>query len=85
MAGLLVTMYVIDLIGRLDPDLSGLRYASVFKYYGNAIEDGIEPVAFTGVTPVACALTVLGCVAGSELGQAVILSYSKQLDKCEYR
>jgi hypothetical protein len=30
-AGLLVTMYVIDLIGRLDPDLSGIRYVSVFK------------------------------------------------------
>ena len=26
-AGVLVTMYVIDLVGRLDPDLSGIRYA----------------------------------------------------------
>jgi len=45
-AGVLVSMYVIDLIGRLDSDLSGVRYISVFKYYGNAIEDGIEPLAF---------------------------------------
>ena len=59
-AGLLVAMYVVDLIGRLDPDLSGLRYASVFKYYGNAIEDGIEPLAFAGVTLAACALGALG-------------------------
>ena len=59
-AGVLVSMYVVDLIGRLDPDLSGLRYASVFKYYGNAIEDGIEPLAFLGVTAAAVALAALG-------------------------
>ena len=59
-AGLLVAMYVIDLVGRLDPDLSGLRYLSVFKYYGNAIEDGIEPLAFAGVTLAACLLAALG-------------------------
>lgn len=59
-AGALVTMYVIDLIGRLDASLSGIRYASVFKYYGNAIEDGIEPLAFLGVTAAAIALAALG-------------------------
>jgi ABC-2 type transport system permease protein len=59
-AGVLVSMYVIDLIGRLDPDLSGVRYVSVFKYYGNAIEDGIDPVAFCGVTAAAAVLAVLG-------------------------
>jgi ABC-2 type transport system permease protein len=59
-AGVLVSMYVIDLIGRLDPDLSGIRYVSVFKYYGNAIEDGIDPLAFAGVTLAAVALAALG-------------------------
>lgn len=59
-AGVLVAMYVIDLIGRLDPDLSGIRYISVFKYYGNAIEDGIEPLAFCGVTVAAVLLAALG-------------------------
>lgn len=59
-AGLLVTMYVIDLIGRLDPDLSGIRYVSVFKYYGNAVEDGIDPLAFAGVTVVAVLLAAIG-------------------------
>jgi ABC-2 type transport system permease protein len=59
-AGVLVTMYVIDLIGRLDPSVSGIRYASVFKYYGNAIEDGIDPLAFAGVTAVAIFLAALG-------------------------
>jgi len=59
-AGVLVTMYVVDLVGRLDPDLSGIRYASVFRYYGNAIEDGIDPAAFLGVTAAAIALAALG-------------------------
>jgi beta-exotoxin I transport system permease protein len=59
-AGMLVTMYLIDLIGRLDDDLSGIRYASVFKYYGNAIENGIEPVAFCGIVAVALLLAGIG-------------------------
>lgn len=59
-AGVLVAMYVIDLVGKLDPGLSGVRYASVFKYYGNAIEDGIEPLAFCGVSAAAVLLAALG-------------------------
>lgn len=59
-AGVLVSMYVIDLIGKLDSDLSSVRYVSVFKYYGNAIEDGIEPLTFCGVALVAALLAALG-------------------------
>lgn len=59
-AGILVSMYVIDLIGRLDSDLSGVRYISVFRYYGNAIEDGIEPLAFFGVAVAATAFAAVG-------------------------
>jgi ABC-2 type transport system permease protein len=59
-AGVLVSMYVIDLVGRLDTSLSWIRYASVFRYYGNAIEDGIDPVAFLGVTAAAVVLAALG-------------------------
>lgn len=59
-AGVLVTMYVIDLVGRLDPDLSGIRYVSIFKYYGNAIVDGIDPIAFCGVIAAAIALAGVG-------------------------
>jgi ABC-2 type transport system permease protein len=61
-AGVLVAMYVIDLIGRLDPDLSGVRYVSVFKYYGNAIEDGIDPLAFGGVAAAAALLAAAGAL-----------------------
>lgn len=59
-AGVLVAMYVVDLVGKLDPELDWVRYASVFKYYGNAIEDGIDPLAFGGVTVAAIALAALG-------------------------
>jgi ABC-2 type transport system permease protein len=59
-AGVLVAMYVVDLIGRLDEGLADLRYVSVFKYYGNAIEDGIDPLAFVGVTAAAVLLAALG-------------------------
>ena len=42
------------------PDLDGLRYASVFRYYGNAISDGVDAPAFAGVTLVAVALAAVG-------------------------
>lgn len=59
-AGVLVAMYVIDLIGRLDGHVSGIRYASVFHYYGNAIADGIKPLSFIGVVAVALGLAAAG-------------------------
>ncbi|MGB7588398.1 MAG: hypothetical protein WBM00_06780, partial [Solirubrobacterales bacterium] len=61
-AGVLVAMYVIDLVGRLDPSLDGIRYASVFRYYGKAIEDGIDPLSFLGVTVVAVGFAALGAL-----------------------
>jgi beta-exotoxin I transport system permease protein len=61
-AGLLVAMYVADLIGKLDTSLDWIRYASVFRYYGRAIEDGIEPLSFLGVSAVAVACAALGAL-----------------------
>ncbi len=61
-AGVLVAMYVADLVGRLDASLDWIRYGSVFRYYGRAIEDGIDPVAFLGVTAVAVAVAALGAL-----------------------
>jgi ABC-2 type transport system permease protein len=59
-AGFLVAMYVLDLVGKLDDGLSGVRYASIFRYYGNAIEDGIEPLSFLGLLAFATLLAFLG-------------------------
>ncbi|HVT00470.1 MAG TPA: ABC transporter permease subunit [Solirubrobacterales bacterium] len=61
-AGFLVAMYVVDLMGKLDESLSGIRYASVFRYYGNAIEDGIEPFGFLGLLALAAVLALIGAV-----------------------
>lgn len=61
-AGVLVAMYVADLVGRLDTSLDWIRYGSVFRYYGRAIEEGIDPLAFAGVTAVAVAVAALGAL-----------------------
>jgi ABC-2 type transport system permease protein len=61
-AGVLVAMYVADLIGRLDTGLDWVRYGSVFRYYGKAVEDGIDPLAFAGVTAAAIAVAALGAL-----------------------
>jgi ABC-2 type transport system permease protein len=61
-AGLLVAMYVLDLVGRLDASLDWARYGSVFRYYGRAIEDGIDPLAFAGVTAAAIGVAALGAL-----------------------
>ncbi|HXD53556.1 MAG TPA: ABC transporter permease subunit [Solirubrobacteraceae bacterium] len=61
-AGVLVGMYVLDLVGRLDTSLDGIRYASVFRYYGKAVEEGIDPLSFIGVTATAVALAAVGAV-----------------------
>jgi ABC-2 type transport system permease protein len=60
LAGVLVFMYVLDLLGRLDTNLDGIRYASVFRYYGDAIRNGIEPAQFIGVLIVAVGLAWAG-------------------------
>ena len=62
LAGVLVGMYVLDLVGRLDPSLDGIRYASVFRYYGKAIESGIDPLSFLGVTATAAVLAAIGAL-----------------------
>jgi ABC-2 type transport system permease protein len=59
-AGVLVAMYVIDLAGRLDTSLDAVRYGSVFRYYGKAAENGLDPLAFLGVTGSALALAAIG-------------------------
>jgi len=60
LAGVLVGMYVIDLVGRLDTGIDGVRYVSVFRYYGNAIEHGIDPLSFVGVLVAAVLFAALG-------------------------
>jgi ABC-2 type transport system permease protein len=59
-AGTLIGMYVIDLVGKLAEPVEPLRYLSAFRYYGSAIQDGIDPLAFAGLTLAAAAMAVAG-------------------------
>ena len=58
-AFLLFGMYLIDTVGRASEDLEDLRPASVFYYYGSAIENGIDLTDFLGITAVALVLVLL--------------------------
>ncbi len=62
-AGALVAAYVIDLAGKVAPALEQVRALSPFKYYGSAIQDGIDPVAFAGLALVGALLAIAGALA----------------------
>jgi ABC-2 type transport system permease protein len=58
-AFLLFGMYLMDTVGRASKDLEDWRPFSVFKYYGSAIENGIDWTHFGGIILVALALVLL--------------------------
>jgi ABC-2 type transport system permease protein len=59
-SGTLIGMYVLDLVGKLASPLEPMRTVSAFKYYGSAIQNGIDPVAFAGMLLVAAVLALAG-------------------------
>jgi beta-exotoxin I transport system permease protein len=61
-AGTLVAMYLIDVVGKVSDSFEPLRWASAFKYYGSAVRDGIDPLAFVGLVLAGAALAALGAV-----------------------
>lgn len=61
--GTLFLMYVMDLVGKLSPSADELRVPSAFRYYGSAVQHGIDVSHFVGLTLVA----VLLCAAGALL------------------
>jgi beta-exotoxin I transport system permease protein len=61
-AFLLFGMYLIDTIGRASKDLEDWRPASVFYYYGSAIENGIDWTHFGSIALVALVLTLLAAL-----------------------
>ena len=60
--GALVGMYVVDLVGKLAEPVEPLRYVSAFRYYGSAIQDGIDPLAFAGVALAGVILAAAGAI-----------------------
>ena len=53
-------MYIVDLMGKLADPFEPLRFASAFKYYGSAVQDGIDPLAFAGLALAGAALATAG-------------------------
>ena len=41
-AGLLGAMYLLDVLGKLAPAVSELRWLSAFRYYGTPLTDGLD-------------------------------------------
>ena len=60
--GTLVAMYVIDLVGKLADPVAPLRRVSAFRYYGSAVRDGIDPLAFAGVALAGALLAAAGAL-----------------------
>lgn len=60
--GTLVAMYVADLAGKLSSDVEWLRGLSAFRYYGSAIQDGLDFSHIAGLTLTGFALAALGAV-----------------------
>lgn len=56
-SGTLIAMYV---LGRLADSVEPIRWLSVFRYYGSAAVDGIDPLEFAGVTVAALVLAAAG-------------------------
>ena len=60
--GTLVAMYTVDLVGRLSDPLEPVRFASAFRWYGSAIQDGLDPVHVAVLTAAGVALAAAGAV-----------------------
>lgn len=59
-AGALLTMYVLDLVGKLVDGADWVRRLSAWRYYGNALVDGLDWAAFAGLAAVGVLLFALG-------------------------
>jgi ABC-2 type transport system permease protein len=60
--GVLVAMYVIDLVGKISEPLEPLRAISAFRYYGSAIQHGFDVSHAIGLTLAGVALTAAGAL-----------------------
>jgi ABC-2 type transport system permease protein len=61
-AGLLVTMYVVDLAGKIAHSLSWARWGTVFRYTSAALERGLDLAGCLAIVAVGVALMALGAM-----------------------
>lgn len=60
--GTLVAMYVIDLLGRIATEMEQLRAVSAFRYYGSAVQDGLDLSHVLLLTGAGLATAAVGAV-----------------------
>jgi ABC-2 type transport system permease protein len=58
----LVAMYVFDAVGKAADSLEPLRWASVFRWYGSAVRDGLDLANFAGLTAGGIVLAAVGAL-----------------------
>ena len=58
--GTLFAMYVLDLVGKLSDAVEPLRVLSAFRYYGSAIQHGLDTSHVLGLTLVAFVVAAAG-------------------------
>jgi ABC-2 type transport system permease protein len=56
----LVAMYFLEILGKLSDTVAAVGGLSAFHYYGSAIENGIDPTAFAGLTAAGVVLAAVG-------------------------
>jgi ABC-2 type transport system permease protein len=61
-AGVLVAMYLVEVLGKLSDTFAKVDAVSAFHYYGSAIEDGLDPGACATLVVAGVVLAVVGCV-----------------------
>ena len=62
-AGLLGAMYLLDVLGKLAPSVSDLRWASAFRYYGTPLTDGLDLTRLAVLVAAGGLLAAAGAVA----------------------
>jgi beta-exotoxin I transport system permease protein len=60
-AGVLVAMYLVEVLGRLSDAFAAIDGVSAFHYYGSAIEDGLDPVSCAILIGAGVLLAAIGC------------------------
>ena len=62
-AGLLGAMYLLDVLGKLAPAVSDLRWVSAFRYYGTPLTDGLDLSRLAVLVAAGGLLAAAGAVA----------------------
>ena len=59
-SGTLIAMYVVDLVGKISPDLKPFRALSAFRWYGSAVQEGFDWGHAATLTGIGILLAAVG-------------------------